>query len=99
MATCHGCFQGVFETCINFDDKSVSRRPYHRNCKCPLHKLTCEYSSRTSHITRVSYPVTHQGSLAMTMSRNYTPPVATARKRTKATSQERSDDFGDGHCP
>ncbi|MFS7991385.1 hypothetical protein Hanom_Chr12g01070141 [Helianthus anomalus] len=100
MATGHGFFQGgVFEVCINFDDKNVSRRPYHRNCNCPLHELTCEYSSRTSHLTSVSYPVKLEGSLATTVSRYYTPPVATTGKRTKATSHERSDDFGDGQCP
>lgn len=63
---------GVFEGCINLDDLGVSRRPYHRNCNCPLHKM-CEHSSRTSTISNVSYPIKRigsQGSLAMMVSRN-----------------------------
>nr|GEU99369.1 hypothetical protein [Tanacetum cinerariifolium] len=54
------------------DDLGVSRRPYHRNCNCPLHKM-CEHSSGTSTISNVSYPVKRigsQGSIAMMVSRN-----------------------------
>lgn len=76
VATGHWVFQGgVFEGCIHFDDDGVSRRPYHRNCNCPLHKLVREYNSRTSNRTNVSYPVTHGGSLAIAVSRNDSSPM------------------------
>ena len=31
-------FWGVYEGCISGCDTGIERRPYHRNCKCALHK-------------------------------------------------------------
>jgi len=73
------CRGGIFEGCISYDDKGVNRRPYHRNCTCPLH-TACEHHSHLSAVTCVSYPVRRvlsDGSLAMMVSTNASsvPPV------------------------
>ncbi|KAL8223451.1 hypothetical protein R6Q57_018926 [Mikania cordata] len=93
VATCHKFFQDhAFEGCINFDDMEVSRRPYHRNCNCPLHKMVShDYGSPVCHITNVSYPLKHEGSLAMTtISRNYYSPVTITWIRIKVMCRETS---------
>ncbi|RVW43744.1 hypothetical protein CK203_074138 [Vitis vinifera] len=40
MATgaAEGLLWGVYEGCISGCDMGIERRPYHRNCKCALHK-------------------------------------------------------------
>ncbi|GAA0151101.1 hypothetical protein LIER_09893 [Lithospermum erythrorhizon] len=51
-----GIFRGVFEGCISGNDMGISRRPYHRNCTCALHKS----SGNCSHVSKcnnVSYPI------------------------------------------
>lgn len=59
IAIADGFFQGgVYAGCISSDDTEVCRRPYHRDCNCPLHKL----SEHRSHVslrkpTTVSYPL------------------------------------------
>lgn len=69
---------GIFVGCINFDDIGVSRRPYHRNCNCPLHKMHENHSrSHETRIMGVSYPVKRvwsEGSLAKMASRNDSSP-------------------------
>ncbi|KAG6418937.1 hypothetical protein SASPL_121144 [Salvia splendens] len=47
--------------CISRRDMSIERRPYHKNCKCALHKdnrgkehLRCSYASPTNSI---SFPI------------------------------------------
>ncbi|KAK1414000.1 hypothetical protein QVD17_29737 [Tagetes erecta] len=92
VATGHGFFlSGVFEGCIHFDDGGVSRRPYHRNCNCPLHKMVREYNPHKSHShrTNVAYPITHERSLAMKVSRNDSSRMVEG-VRTKVMCHERS---------
>uniref|UniRef100_M1ADF5 Uncharacterized protein n=1 Tax=Solanum tuberosum TaxID=4113 RepID=M1ADF5_SOLTU len=49
-------FRGVFEGSISGHDLEISKRPYHRNCGCALHKSrgNCSHSSR---YMTVSYPI------------------------------------------
>ncbi|KAG9159490.1 hypothetical protein Leryth_011025 [Lithospermum erythrorhizon] len=51
-----GLFRGVFEGCISSKDTGISRRPYHRNCTCELHKKRghCSHVSKCNNIT---YPI------------------------------------------
>ncbi|OIT38473.1 PREDICTED: uncharacterized protein LOC109239359 [Nicotiana attenuata] len=51
-----GIFRGVFEGSISGHDMEISKRPYHRNCSCALHKSrgNCSHSSRG---LNVSYPI------------------------------------------
>ncbi|GFQ02539.1 hypothetical protein PHJA_002397900 [Phtheirospermum japonicum] len=51
-----GLLRGIFEGCISGGDMAIQRRPYHKNCKCALHKSRghCTHSSRYNVI---SYPI------------------------------------------
>ncbi|KAI3443963.1 hypothetical protein Pfo_000628 [Paulownia fortunei] len=51
-----GLLRGMFEGCISGGDMGIQRRPYHKNCKCALHKARgqCAHSSRYNN---VSYPI------------------------------------------
>ncbi|KAL8492946.1 hypothetical protein ACS0TY_024232 [Phlomoides rotata] len=51
-----GLLRGVFESCISGKDLGIKRRPYHKNCKCALHKARghCTHTSRSNN---VSYPI------------------------------------------
>ncbi|PIN20304.1 hypothetical protein CDL12_06984 [Handroanthus impetiginosus] len=51
-----GLLRGVFEGCISNGDMGIQRRPYHKNCKCALHKERgrCSHASRYD---KVSYPI------------------------------------------
>ncbi|KAF3633640.1 putative serine/threonine-protein phosphatase 7 long form -like protein [Capsicum annuum] len=55
-AASDGIFRGIFEGSISGHDLEISKRPYHRNCGCALHKSrgNCSHSSRYMH---VSYPI------------------------------------------
>ncbi|KAL3642927.1 hypothetical protein CASFOL_013742 [Castilleja foliolosa] len=64
-----GLLRGLFEGCISAGDMGVQRRPYHKNCKCALHKSRghCNHSSRHN---VVSYPIRRtwsEGCLALPM--------------------------------
>ncbi|CAI9259759.1 unnamed protein product [Lactuca saligna] len=62
---------GGFEGCIR-GDMEITRRPYHRNCNCALHKMR----GKCSHVfpaTNVAYPIRRawsEGSLALMASTN-----------------------------
>ncbi|CAA0813466.1 Unknown protein [Striga hermonthica] len=51
-----GLLRGVFDGCIPVRDTGFEHRPYHKNCKCALHKSRgCRgHSSRCG---AVSYPI------------------------------------------
>ncbi|XP_022883706.1 uncharacterized protein LOC111400531 [Olea europaea var. sylvestris] len=51
-----GLLRGVYEGCISGSDMGIQRRPYHKNCKCQLHKSrqNCLHLSK---YRSVSYPV------------------------------------------
>ncbi|CAN4096606.1 unnamed protein product [Withania somnifera] len=51
-----GMFRGIFEGSISGHDLEISKRPYHRNCGCALHKSrgNCSHSSKNMN---VSYPI------------------------------------------
>ncbi|KAK9076757.1 hypothetical protein SSX86_005091 [Deinandra increscens subsp. villosa] len=74
IAAGDGCFRtSGFEGCITSGDMEITRRPYHRNCSCALHKMH-EKCSRASHLaSHVSYPIRRvwsEGSLAIVVSTN-----------------------------
>ncbi|KAI3714941.1 hypothetical protein L6452_21903 [Arctium lappa] len=92
--TGEGFFRGgVFEGCISYEEMGVNRRPYHRNCTCPLHRM-CEHNSRLSVVTSVSYHVRRvwsEGSLAMMVSTDASSPCSSASGTiTKVTRDWRS---------
>ncbi|PWA34783.1 hypothetical protein CTI12_AA177530 [Artemisia annua] len=61
---------GGFEGCLTSGDMEITRRPYHRNCNCALHK-THGKCSHLSPLTNVSYPIRRvwsEGSLALLVS-------------------------------
>ncbi|KAG6740924.1 hypothetical protein POTOM_056395 [Populus tomentosa] len=33
-----GFFRHVYDGCLSGGDMGIDRRPYHRNCRCALHK-------------------------------------------------------------
>ncbi|KAF9662802.1 hypothetical protein SADUNF_Sadunf18G0092200 [Salix dunnii] len=33
-----GFFRYVYDGCLSGSDMGIDRRPYHRNCRCALHK-------------------------------------------------------------
>ncbi|KAF9610171.1 hypothetical protein IFM89_005270 [Coptis chinensis] len=50
--------QCVYEGCIPAYDGVKERRPYHRNCKCALHKAKDGKSNKCTHQNNnISYPV------------------------------------------
>ncbi|KAI3701557.1 hypothetical protein L6452_26734 [Arctium lappa] len=68
---------GGFEGCIAYGDVEITRRPYHRNCSCALHKMHGK-CSHVSLVTNVSFPSKRawsEGSLALVVSasRSYSP--------------------------
>ncbi|KAI3805435.1 hypothetical protein L1987_27814 [Smallanthus sonchifolius] len=69
---------GGFEGCITSGDLEITRRPYHRNCSCALHK-THGKCSPISSVTNVSYPIRRvwsEGSLALMVSINNFSPCS-----------------------
>ncbi|KVH88314.1 Zinc finger, SWIM-type [Cynara cardunculus var. scolymus] len=62
---------GGFEGCIAYGDVEITRRPYHRNCSCALHKMhgKCSHVSLVTNV--VSFPSRRawsEGSLALVVS-------------------------------
>ncbi|KAL8497765.1 hypothetical protein ACS0TY_021197 [Phlomoides rotata] len=49
-------FRGLYEGCISGGDMGIGRRPYHKNCRCALHKSGKKCSHRSRH-NNVSYPI------------------------------------------
>lgn len=63
-------FRGAFEGCISGHDSEISRRPYHRNCSCALHKSKRKRLCNNVSTTKISYPIRRswsEGSLVLTM--------------------------------
>lgn len=79
LAAGDGFFRvGGFEGCITSCDMEITRRPYHRNCSCALHKMRGK-CSHVSHITNISYPIRRvwsEGSLAFMVSTNSSSPCS-----------------------
>ncbi|KAL2249521.1 uncharacterized protein LOC105166398 [Sesamum indicum] len=88
----------MFEGCISGADMGIQRRPYHKNCKCALHKARgrCPHSPRNNN---VSYPIRRswsEGCLALMSPTSTTgstspcpssPTVAAAPELTRAQTQ------------
>ncbi|KAK1437407.1 hypothetical protein QVD17_03198 [Tagetes erecta] len=69
---------GGFEGCLTSGDLEITRRPYHRNCSCALHKTqgNCFHASR---VTNVSYPIRRvwsEGSLALMVCMDNSSPCS-----------------------
>lgn len=73
---------GVFEGCITSSDVEISRRPYHRNCNCPLHKVSEKYCPQSSSITNTSYRIGRCEGSTITLKGSSTSlfPAHTAKK-------------------
>ncbi|KAL0334056.1 UNVERIFIED_CONTAM: hypothetical protein Sangu_1561800 [Sesamum angustifolium] len=60
MATGAAIFMSrcVFDGCLQMRDTDLERRPYHRNCKCALHKpkADCPHSAAAQWRRNVSFP-------------------------------------------
>ncbi|PIA32975.1 hypothetical protein AQUCO_04200012v1 [Aquilegia coerulea] len=52
-----GLFRCVYERCISSNDTDIERRPYHRNCKCALHKQRGNCSKSLYRDHKISYPI------------------------------------------
>ncbi|KAF5193161.1 hypothetical protein FRX31_017253 [Thalictrum thalictroides] len=50
-------FRCVYEGCIPSNDTEIERRPYHRNCKCALHKESGKCSKSLHQDHKISYPI------------------------------------------
>ncbi|KAL2228774.1 UNVERIFIED_CONTAM: hypothetical protein Sindi_1857100 [Sesamum indicum] len=50
-------FRCVFDGCLQMRDTDMERRPYHRNCKCALHKpkADCPHSAASQQRRNVSF--------------------------------------------
>ncbi|KAK6156572.1 hypothetical protein DH2020_010820 [Rehmannia glutinosa] len=72
-----GLLRGMFEGCISGGDMGIQRRPYHKNCKCALHKSRghCAHSSRNS---VVSYPIRRSWSEGCLALMNASSPTTAA---------------------
>ncbi|KAI4377303.1 hypothetical protein MLD38_014955 [Melastoma candidum] len=71
MAAAEGFLRCVYEGCISGCDSCVDRRPYHKNCRCALHKSKKGCSHGLPRSNNVSYPVRRswsEGSLLLTSS-------------------------------
>lgn len=80
MATgaAEGLLWGVYEGCISGCDMGIERRPYHRNCKCALHKSKGNTGSRApaKGSQSLSYRIRRswsEGSLVLAASRGCSP--------------------------
>ncbi|KAL0427440.1 UNVERIFIED_CONTAM: hypothetical protein Slati_2918800 [Sesamum latifolium] len=51
-------FRCVFDGSLQMRDTDMERRPYHRNCKCALHKpkADCPHSAASQWRKNVSFP-------------------------------------------
>ncbi|XP_057770258.1 uncharacterized protein LOC130990075 [Salvia miltiorrhiza] len=72
-----GFHRGIFEGCISGRDMSIQRRPYHKNCKCALHKERghCSHASRYNN---VSYPIKRTWSEGCLLLMNVSSPTTGA---------------------
>ncbi|KAI4380494.1 hypothetical protein MLD38_006678 [Melastoma candidum] len=57
MASAEGFLRCVYEGCISGCDSCVERRPYHKNCRCALHKPKKGCPHGLPRSNNVSYPV------------------------------------------
>ncbi|KAL3824573.1 hypothetical protein ACJIZ3_020602 [Penstemon smallii] len=48
-------FRCVFDGSLSMSDMTIERRPYHRNCKCAMHKLKGKCSHAGSQQRNVSF--------------------------------------------
>lgn len=72
-----GLLRGMFEGCISGGDMGIQRRPYHKNCKCAMHKSRAGNCTHSSRYNNVSYPIRRswsEGCLALM--NPSTPPAA-----------------------
>ncbi|KAG6437311.1 hypothetical protein SASPL_102225 [Salvia splendens] len=72
-----GFHDGIFEGCISGRDMNIERRPYHKNCKCALHKEHghCSHASRHNSI---SYPIRRTWSEGCLALMNLSSPITGA---------------------
>ncbi|KAL2481208.1 hypothetical protein Adt_34174 [Abeliophyllum distichum] len=81
-----GLLRGVFQGCISGSDTGIQRRPYHKNCRCQLHKSR-QNCSHLSQYRSVSYPIRRswsEGCLALMASSGHssTSPCSSPAKST-----------------
>ncbi|CAK7338517.1 unnamed protein product [Dovyalis caffra] len=63
-----GFFRYVYDGCLSGGDLGIDRRPYHRNCRCALHKSKENCPHAMPRCKNVSYPIKRswsEGSLAL----------------------------------
>jgi hypothetical protein len=63
-----GFFRHVYDGCLSSGDMGIDRRPYHRNCRCALHKSKDNCPHALPRCKNVSYPIKRSwsdGSLAL----------------------------------
>ncbi|KAG8367524.1 hypothetical protein BUALT_Bualt16G0080800 [Buddleja alternifolia] len=49
-------FRCVFDGSLSMSDMNIERRPYHKNCKCALHKVKGKCSHTGSQQRNISFP-------------------------------------------
>ncbi|KAG8367523.1 hypothetical protein BUALT_Bualt16G0080700 [Buddleja alternifolia] len=49
-------FRCVFDGSLSMSDMNIERRPYHKNCKCALHKVKGKCSHTGSRQRNISFP-------------------------------------------
>ncbi|KAG8367527.1 hypothetical protein BUALT_Bualt16G0081100 [Buddleja alternifolia] len=49
-------FRCVFDGSSSMSDRNIERRPYHRNCKCALHKVKGKCSHTGSRQRNIAFP-------------------------------------------
>ncbi|KAL8040749.1 hypothetical protein ABFS82_10G117300 [Erythranthe guttata] len=106
-----GLLRGMFEGCISGGDMGVQRRPYHKNCKCAMHKARGHCAHSSSRYANVSYPIRRswsEGSLALmnaSPAAGSTPPSPSSpvvaageisRTQTQLVLFREEDEEGDG---
>ncbi|XP_051131221.1 uncharacterized protein LOC127251533 [Andrographis paniculata] len=52
-----GLIRGLLEGCISAGDMGIERRPYHKNCKCALHKDRRSRCAHSAAHKSISYPM------------------------------------------
>ncbi|KAB5514557.1 hypothetical protein DKX38_028463 [Salix brachista] len=68
-----GFFRYVYDGCLSGGDMGMDRRPYHRNCRCALHKSKENCPHALPRCKNVSYPIKRswsEGSLALMVAAN-----------------------------
>lgn len=68
----------MLDGCLSVSDEDIERRPYHRNCNCPLHKSKGKGDKVLKRSkSNMSFPIKRswsQGSLALAASRSVSSP-------------------------